>query len=130
MNNFCLVPLLTPGCKELMETESHVRVAWSWLSSKEMASGQVGEAVALLKAEKESDPTGQTVAVNLCNMYAADLAINVDEKKIVAEVAEFYKFSSKVVNVHKKEMNKSLIDKIDKMLKDFKDSLERAERED
>lgn len=113
-----------------METESHVRVAWSWLSSKEMASGQVGEAVALLKAEKESDPTGQTVAVNLCNMYAADLAINVDEKKIVAEVAEFYKFSSKVVNVHKKEMNKSLIDKIDKMLKDFKDSLERAERED
>lgn len=116
---------LTISCRldvsDLLDMEANVRVAWSWLTCKELADGPAGGVLTELMANYKGEPTGKLVAVNLANMYAADLLVNFDPKKIVAEALSFHKFITNTLKITKKEISNMLMDRMDKVVKDAKD---------
>ena len=115
------------GCVDLNKFEQAIRLASTWLTSKEVSRGSVGDAIGELMTQFKTEPTGKQISQNICNMYAADLVVNFDAKTLVQEHQKFHKFITGTLNVTKKELGKVLMDRLDKLVKECKEKDSGAE---
>ena len=103
-----------------MAIEYKIRVCHTGLNSSEIGSSQIAESVTQLNDVYGREPTGESMGISLGSMYGCDIVFGPlnPKRAIHNEITDFWKFITSQLQIHKRDLNKTLVDKIDKLQKD------------